>query len=237
MSRGSDANFAERRETRRNPRELCEVSADLRDSALAVAAAYDSRAAEYVAIGGRVEQMDGRDVVLIGRWRDETSGLLLDAGCGPGHWTRFLQDAGRESVGIDVSMRFLDSARREYPDVRFEHASFNELPAEDASFGGILAWYSVIHTDPSEVPAVLAEFARVLAPGGSLLLGFFVGEPREPFAHAVTTAYFWTAEALTELLTDAGFEVTFTEQREREPGEMSTRPHGALIVRRVPWSR
>lgn len=236
MTRGGDANVAQPREPRRNQSDLCDLSADLRDSALAVAAAYDSRAAEYVAIGGRLEQMDGRDRELISRWRDETPGLLLDAGCGPGHWTGFLHDPGRESMGVDVSMEFLGSARREYPDVRFEHASFSELPVEDASVGGVLAWYSLIHTPPSAVPAVLAEFARVLAPGGGLLLGFFVGEPREPFAHAVTTAYFWSAQALTDLLTDAGFKVFFTERREREPHEMSVRPHGALIARRVPWA-
>ncbi|WP_240747155.1 class I SAM-dependent methyltransferase [Microbacterium sp. K24] len=181
--------------------------------------------------------MDPRDCGLIARWRDGTPGLLLDAGCGPGHWTRFLGEGGREVVGVDISAEFLRFARQDHPELRFELASFSALPVEDRSVGGILAWYSLIHADPVDVPAVLAEFARVLAPGGSLLLGFFVGEPREPFAHAVTTAYFWLAEVLSELLTDAGFEVTFTEQRERRPGEMSVRPHGALIARRVPWAR
>lgn len=201
-----------------------------------VAAAYDARAAEYVAIGGRVEQMDGRDRESISRWRDETHGLLLDAGCGPGHWTHHLAEGDRDVVGVDVSAEFLRFARRNHPDLRFEEASFRELPMEDASFGGILAWYSLIHTDPADVPVVLREFARVLAPGGSLLLGYFVGELGEPFDHAVTTAWFWSAQALTELLTDAGFEVTSAEQREREPAEMSSRPHGALIARRVPWA-
>lgn len=206
------------------------------DPDAAVGIAYDSRAVDYVRLGGSIELMDPRDRDLIARWRDETPGLLLDAGCGPGHWTRFLGEGDREVVGIDISAEFLRFARQNHPELRFEQASFRELPVEDASLGGILAWYSLIHTDPVDVPGVLAEFARVLAPGGSLLLGFFVGEPREPFVHAVTTAYFWSTEALSELLTDAGFEVTFAEQREREPGEMSTRPHGALIARRVPWA-
>ncbi len=207
------------------------------DADAAVAIAYDRRAVDYMRLGGSIELMDPRDCGLIARWRDGTPGLLLDAGCGPGHWTRFLGEGGREVVGVDISAEFLRFARQDHPELRFELASFSALPVEDRSVGGILAWYSLIHADPVDVPAVLAEFARVLAPGGSLLLGFFVGEPREPFAHAVTTAYFWLAEVLSELLTDAGFEVTFTEQRERRPGEMSVRPHGALIARRVPWAR
>ncbi len=210
---------------------------DLRDSAEArVAAAYDSRATEYVEIGGRIEQMDDRDIELIRRWRDETPGMLLDAGCGPGHWTRFLSGNGRDVIGVDISAEFLRTAGENHPSLLFEQESLAALSAADGAVGGILAWYSLIHTDPADVPAVLAEFARVLVPGGSLLLGFFVGEPREPFSHAVTTAYFWSAEALDALLADAGFEVTFAERREREPGEMSVRSHGALIARRVPWA-
>jgi ubiquinone/menaquinone biosynthesis C-methylase UbiE len=197
-----------------------------------IAGAYDARAGDYVRLAGRVDQMDVRDVDLIARWRDETAGMLLDAGCGPGHWAGFLHDQGREVVGVDISADLLRSARRKYPDVHFERGSFRELPAADASLGGILAWYSLIHTDPADVPAVLAEFARVLAPGGSLLLGYFDGESGEPFAHAVTAAYFWSADSLAELLTDAGFEVVFRERRERQAEEISARPHGALMALR-----
>jgi ubiquinone/menaquinone biosynthesis C-methylase UbiE len=200
-----------------------------------IAHAYDGRAGEYVRIAGSVEQMDARDVALIRRWRDATPGRLLDAGCGPGHWTDLLDDGHRDASGVDISEAFLDAARSRYPHLTFSNASLRGLPVADATLGGILAWYSLIHTDPADVPAVLVEFARVLAPGGSLLLGFFVGEPREPFAHAVTTAYFWSADALEELLTDAGFEVVFRERRERETVEISARPHGALVaLRRSP---
>ncbi len=109
-------------------------------------------------------------------------------------------------------------------------ASFRALPFEDGSFGGILAWYSLIHTPPADVPAVLAEFARVLRPGGGLLLGFFDGAPREPFAHAIAPAWYWSAEALIELLADAGFAVDGVRRRGREPGEISARPHADIAA-------
>ncbi|MDT7711983.1 MAG: hypothetical protein QOG46_672 [Pseudonocardiales bacterium] len=48
------------------------------------------------------------------------------------------------------------------------------------ALGGIVAWYSIIHTPPEELPVVFAEFHRVLAPDGHLLLTFQVGdEPRQ----------------------------------------------------------
>lgn len=196
----------------------------------AVAAAYDARAAEYIALAGEVEQLADADREEIGGWADGVAGRILDAGCGPGLWTHFLHDRGLDVLGIDASARFIAHARTEYPHLEFMHGSFADLPLGDSSLGGILAWYSLIHIAPAELRAVLAEFARVLTPGGSILIGFFDGTPREPFAHAVTTAYFWSVEALTVLLDAAGFTVIASARRPRIPGEVSSRPHASLAA-------
>lgn len=219
----------------------CDGSPDLRPPAdrEAVARAYDERAGGYREVAGDLRLMDPRDRELIRRWRDETPGVLLDAGCGPGHWTAFLHGddgtppgVGRDVEGIDLSAAFLHGARTRYPHLPFHRGSFQMLPQASGTVGGVLAWYSVIHTPPAELPDVFAEFARVLAPGGSLLLGFFVGEPRVAFAHAVAPAFFWDAEALSPLLAAAGLELQWSETRERDSGEISSRPHGALRARR-----
>lgn len=199
-----------------------------------IAAAYDARAAEYVALAGTIAQLDARDAAVIAAWRDGTAGALLDAGCGPGQWTQLLARGEREARGIDLSAAFVASARRRHPGIRFDVGSFRDLPLEERSVGGILAWYSLIHVPPADLPEILAEFARVLVPGGSLLIGFFEGEPRERFAHAIAPAYFWSADALAAVLAETGLEVVSSESREREPGEVSTRPHGSLIARSTP---
>ncbi|WP_431071525.1 class I SAM-dependent methyltransferase [Microbacterium phyllosphaerae] len=196
----------------------------------AIGAAYDSRAAEYVALAGAIEQMDARDAAAIAAWRDGTRGPLLDAGCGPGHWTEFLSRGGRDARGIDLSAEFIATARMRHSGIAFEVGTFRDLPFDSGSFGGILAWYSLIHTPPADLPEILAEFGRVLAPGSSILIGFFDGEPRERFAHAVAPAYFWSADALSDLLVDAGFTIVSTETRGREPAEISARPHGSLVA-------
>jgi len=242
---GSGAPEWRRRRRRRCSGRMLDVDDD------EVAAAYDARAAEYIALIGSLDQMERADVARIGEWRDETPGALLDAGCGPGLWTAFLADPGqdtatatatapehhrapgREVVGVDVSGAFLAAARARHPALRFESASMRELPFRDGSFGGVLAWYSLIHVPPAELSEVFAELARVLVVGGRILIGFFHGEPRERFAHAVAPAYYWSAEALTPLLEDAGLRVIGSERREREPGAAgSVRPHGALVAER-----
>lgn len=195
--------------------------------------AYDARAAEYIELIGDVAQLADADREEIGRWADATKGRILDAGCGPGLWTGFLHAAGRDVLGIDLSEQFIAHARTQHPELEFVHGSFADLPAPDASLGGILAWYSLIHTPPAELPEILTEFARVLTPGASILIGYFEGAPREPFAHAITTAYFWTADALAERLEPAGFTLTASASRPRIPGEVSSRPHASVTAVRV----
>lgn len=196
-----------------------------------VAAAYDARAAEYIAVAGTLDQMSDADRALIAEWRDATPGALVDAGCGPGLWTAFLHDGYRNVRGVDLSEQFITHARATHPGPAFHHGSLTALPVADGSLGGILAWYSLIHLPPAEAPAALAEFARALAPGGSILIGFFHGAPREQFAHAVAPAYFWTADALRPLLDEAGFAVTASATRIRNT-EPSIRPHAHLIAHR-----
>ena len=193
---------------------------------LDVAAAYDARADEYIERLGSVDQLAAQDRATIERWGDGVSGRILDAGCGPGHWSDALSRDGHEVVGVDASRRFLGSARRRFPHVGFISGDLAALPLPTGSVGGVLSWFSIIHTAPAEVTAILRELARVLSPGGSLLLGFFDGDAGAPFDHAVTTAYYWTAQALTEALTPHGFVVERTATRQ-DPG---VRRQGDLVA-------
>lgn len=135
---------------------------------------------------------------------------VADVGCGPGHLTAMLQDLGLDAFGLDLSPGMVDHARRAHPELRFEEARMEALPVEDGVLGGVLAHYSVIHTPPGELPALLAEQVRVLAPGGLFLVSFFGTEGSEPvrFDHKVTPAYSWPVDRFAELLAWAGL-VTF----------------------------
>lgn len=193
-----------------------------------IAAAYDARAEEYVDLLGSIDQMAARDRATIEQWRDGVDGPILDAGCGPGHWTDLLTGSSDGPVlGLDASAGFLASASARFPRSAFVRADLAALPLADASVGGVLAWYSIIHTPPAGVPAILRELRRVLRPGGSLLLGFFDGPAGEPFDHAVTTGHYWSVPALREVLDAAGFRVLRAETRQ-DPG--ARRRHGDLVA-------
>lgn len=160
------------------------------------------------------------------------AGPVAELGCGPGQVTAHLRDLGLDAFGVDLSPAMIDIAREAYPDLRFEVGSMDALDIADGKLGGILSWYSVIHTPPQDLPPYFAEFGRVLAPGGYLLLAFFEseGEPVTAFDHKVTTAYRWPINDLAGLAEEAGF--TEAGRMLREPLEGERYRRGHLIMRR-----
>ena len=102
----------------------------------------------------------------------------LEIGAGTGYFTLNLLRAGLigEATCSDISPGMLetlkDNARRLGLSVRAEPADAERLPFGDASFDLVLG-HAVLHHIP-DLPRAFAEFARVLAPGGTVL---FAGEP------------------------------------------------------------
>ena len=189
--------------------------------------AYARRAEEYAELLGTLEAMAPADVRRIESWARGTEGPLLDLGCGPGHWTAHLAALGHDVEGWDPVGEFVGIARRRHPGTAFRRAALEDLSARPGDRGGILAWYSLIHLEPSELPAALAHLHDALRPGGSLLLGFFDGPRQEPFDHAVATAQHWPVARMMTLLEDAGFELVDVETRE----DLGARPHAAVHAR------
>ncbi len=194
-----------------------------------VRSAYGAKAQEYIELLGSTEAVHADDLELISRHLTISPGVVLDVGCGPGHLTAHLASCGVDAIGIDQVPEFVDHARRHHPTARFELATMDRLPVPDGSAAGILAWYSLIHVAPNELPVVLVELRRTLAPGGTLVVGCFDGDVVEAFDHKVTTAYRWPADEMAEQLRRAGFEEI---ERDQRPGidEAGRRPHAAIVA-------
>lgn len=185
---------------------------------------YAARATEYTELMGDIAQMDAVDRERIERWADGVDGRILDAGCGPGHWTAFLAERGNEVEGIDLVPDFIAGAAARFPHVSYRVGSLAAPGIEPASLGGILAWYSLIHASPEELPALLASARLALRDGGALLVGFFDGPDGEPFPHAVTTAHFWSVDGMSGHLERARFAVVDSETRV----QAGRRPHASV---------
>jgi len=99
---------------------------------------------------------------------------VLDAPCGHGRIANRLAAAGIEVVGIDASAPFVDlargDARARSVEVRYEVGDLRHLPVA-GYFDAAVCWFNSFgYFEDDENRAVLAEFRRVLRPGGRLLL-------------------------------------------------------------------
>jgi len=104
-------------------------------------------------------------------------GPVVEVGCGPGHVTAYLADAGADATGIDLSPRMIEQARARFPDGTYEVGDLRKLmrPTTATGWSAVLGWYSLIHLAASELPDAVAALARPLAAGGWLVLGLHAG--------------------------------------------------------------
>ena len=113
--------------------------------------------------------------------------------------------------------------RARFPGVRFTLGSILRLGLADGSCRGVLSRASVIHLPPALLPTALAEFARVLAPRGWLLLSFQAADGPEPpceyFDHRVAGAYRWWPDHVVSLLHEVGITETARLTENPEPDE------------------
>lgn len=148
--------------------------------------------------------------------------------------TAHLHGLGLAASGIDLSPAMVAVARRDHPGLRFEVGSMTALDLPDGGLGGLVAWYSIIHVPDAELPAVLAGFHRVLAPGGHLLLAFQVGDETrhltEGYGHSLSLdAHRRPPGRVARLLAEAGFDVR--TRVVREPDAPEKVPQAYLLAR------
>lgn len=194
-----------------------------------VAGAYGSRARGLAEMLGTEVSSADPDRAIVEPWAADVTGRILDVGSGTGRWTGHLAALGHRVDGLEPAAEFVEIARRAHPGVEFFVASVSDLDSPDHELGGrrwsaILAWYSLIHLPPEQMPGALTTLGQALTDDGSLLISFFTGPRLESFAHPVTLAYRWPVQAMAEELRRAGFTVT---DHTTHPGGM----HASITAR------
>lgn len=120
---------------------------------------------------GDLNRILNSDPVLWSFAGDVAGRNVLDAGCGTGYLSQQLKDHGAHVVGVDLSERMLDIARKECPGIDFRLDSCSDLRTlEDAQFDLVIANYVLM--DTPDLHAAIQSFYRVLKPGGAAVLVF-----------------------------------------------------------------
>jgi ubiquinone/menaquinone biosynthesis C-methylase UbiE len=191
-------------------------------------AVYDKASARYVQfvgteISSATEGPIDRSLMLafVELIKRQTVGRVADVGCGPGRAAAFMAQRGLDVIGVDVSQEMLAVARTAHPHISFEEGQLNRLPIKTGALAGAVCWYSIIHTPPDRLAEAFGELARVLIPGGYILLAFQAeGEPvhrRDAQSTLLPlTSYRHSVQEVARYLKDTGFEIYATVLRAAE---------------------
>ncbi len=211
-----------------------------RDVLDATREAYDAAAPLYAQLFREELRDRPMDRAILGAFAEVVSasggGRVADLGCGPGHITAYLDELGLAMFGVDASPAMIELARQACRGLRFEVGSMGALDIADGVLGGVLSRWSVIHTPPRELPGILAEFHRVLASGGHLLIGFSASDdpshPTQVFDHAVAPAYRWWPDHLAATLRESGFAEVGRMVRQPQPTDRRQFQEIPLLARK-----
>ncbi|MBI5396343.1 MAG: class I SAM-dependent methyltransferase [Verrucomicrobia bacterium] len=103
----------------------------------------------------------------------EKPGRLLDVGCGTGVMAPVFLERGWEFVGVDLAPKMIDYARQRFagqPKAQFHAGTLESLKLPVASFDAVMAMGLVEYLNDEELRSVMQEMARVLKPGGVLVV-------------------------------------------------------------------
>jgi SAM-dependent methyltransferase len=190
----------------------------------AVRSVYEDMAAEYaVRFGDELREADPDTAFLDAALADLPDGPVLDVGCGPAQVSGYLIAHGRTAIGLDIAPGMLAAAARLVPDAALLAADLLALPLREACCAGAVASYSLHHLPRARLAAALAGLARVLKPGGVLVVITHGGGGEEwldrPGGQVVVSTY--APAELSALLGDCGLVPELTRVRPPRDGEYS----------------
>lgn len=174
-------------------------------------------------------------------WLAERVGdkLICDMGCGPGQVAAYLQAQGAKVMGVDLSAQMIEEARKHFPAIDFQQGDMLNLQnIADEQFGGMAAFYCIIHIAPDDAVKALRELGRTLQANGLLLLTYHVGDELRHLDEWWETPVnldfrFYQTAAMKTYLQEAGFVLEEVIEREAYPEiEVQTR-RAYLFARKV----
>ena len=212
------------------------------NDAQATRQSYDELAVDYARLLG--DELAGKplDRALLAALAElAVDGPLADVGCGPGHVTAHLAALGATTFGMDLSPRMC-SLGASTTGLSFAAGDMTALPLRTDSLAGVACLYAVIHLDEAARSAAYAEFARVLRPGGHLLISFHVRDAdvasgsgltrKEMMGHDVDlTFHYLDPDIEVQLASEAGLAVVARLDRAPYAGAEHPSERSYLILR------
>ncbi|MFE9022184.1 class I SAM-dependent methyltransferase [Streptomyces sp. NPDC007808] len=205
------------------------------EQARQAAAVFDALGLDYEKAFAHSEEHRASLAWLTGRLAPGSR--VLDVGSGTGRPTaETLAAAGHDVLGIDASPVMVDLATRQVPDAAFRHADIAEVPLDDGSFDAVCVYFSLLQMSRPAQEALVRRLARVLRPGGSMVLATVPVDAEDVevvFMVQAVRATSFAADDFTGMVARAGLTVLSARDVLFTPDHPGAGPEPHLFLRCV----
>jgi SAM-dependent methyltransferase len=149
-------------------------------------------------------------------------GVVLDAGCGNGAYSRYLSEK-LNVIGVDISEKQIELARQNAPRAKFICGDITTVKFPDDYFDGILSFYTIIHIPRDEHYGLLESFYRILKNTGVVLLNFHLNDDPESYEENFLgsgSQMYWSGfdrETNLKMLKQVGFKIIWAKSVKESP--------------------
>jgi SAM-dependent methyltransferase len=129
---------------------------------------YNSSDAYFAVLKNEPAEYYQEFIDLVKFYLQDKNSKILDLGCGTGQSSCLLSRVGYRVTGFDYSQRFIEHARKNFPEVNFVQGEVTALPFIDDSFDALVTYNTIEHFDDLEKG--LREVARVVKKNGLIII-------------------------------------------------------------------
>lgn len=157
-------------------------------------------------------------------------GTAIEIGCGPGEIANYLKMKGLDIIGLDISSKMIEVAKKINPFIDFRIGDVFDLKYNDDSIAGIVAPYLIVNFKLDDISKVFSEIYRVLIDKGQLLISFHSGgqelEINDFFVKGNTIPFtYFDSDTIRDRLVNSGFKIIEYINRMPYEGEVTTRTY------------
>jgi ubiquinone/menaquinone biosynthesis C-methylase UbiE len=157
-------------------------------------------------------------------------GPVLEIGCGPGEIANYLKMRGLDIIGVDISDKMIEQAKKLNPFIDFRVGDVFHLDFKDKSVAGVVSAYLIVNFELNDLAKAFKEIQRVMMKQGHFLLSFHAGneviEINDFFVDGNSIPYtFFDPEVVAEILLKSGFRIIETINRMPYEGEVTKRTY------------
>jgi ubiquinone/menaquinone biosynthesis C-methylase UbiE len=138
--------------------------------------------------------------------------IVCDIGCGPGEIANYLYNKNLNVIGIDISEKMINEAKRLNPNIEFKIDNMFNLNMSNDYLFGICSFYAIVNFQYKDIKKIIKEYYRVIKRNGILFITFHIDEKKIHVDNFFKTGksldfYYFDENKIIKIIKETGFEI------------------------------